>query len=59
MKKKFKWKPYKKFMFVEEGSIETNELILELEKTNPEIKVIVYRMGARQPELIDIKKKGE
>ena len=59
MKKKFKLKPYKKFMFVEDGSIETDELIFELEKTNPEIKVIVYRMGARQPELIEIKTKGE
>lgn len=57
MKKKFKWKPYKKFLFIEDGSIDSDDLAIELEKTNPEIKIIVYRQGSRPPELISIKRR--
>lgn len=42
-------KPFKKFMYVEDGSVDTDELIETLEQTNPEIKVIVYRQGADRP----------
>lgn len=59
MRKKFKYKPYKKFLFVEDGSIEWEELQIELEKTNPEIKLIVYRQGSKMPDLIDIKSKNK
>lgn len=48
-------RPYKKFMFVEDGSVDADELVLEMERTNPEIRVIVYRQGANRPELLDIK----
>ena len=58
-KKKFKWKPYKQFLFVEDGSIDADDLAIELEKTNPKIKIIVYRQGSKIPDLIDIKKRGK
>lgn len=48
-------KPYKKFMFIEDGSVDIDDLIFEMERTNPEIKVIVYRQGSNRPELLDIK----
>ena len=57
MKKKFKWKPYKKFLFIEDGSIDSDSLELELVNTNPEIKIIFYRQGSRPPELINIKRR--
>lgn len=47
-------KPYKNFMIVEDGSVDTDELIAEMERTNPEIKVIVYRQGAVPPILINL-----
>ena len=45
--------PIKKFMYIEDGSVDTDELIAELERTNPEIRVIVYRQGSQPPMLID------
>ena len=48
-------KPYKKFMFVGDGSVDADELVLAIERTNPEIRVIVYRQGSNRPELLDIK----
>lgn len=48
-------KPYKKIMFVEDGSVDVDALVEELERTNPEIKVVVYRSGATRPTLTDIK----
>ena len=59
MRKKFKWKPYKKFLFVEDGSVEWDDLHIELEKTNPEIKIVVYRQGSKIPDLIEIKGKNK
>lgn len=47
-------KPYKKFMFVEDGSVDTDTLIAEMERTNPEIRIIVYRQGANKPEFLDL-----
>lgn len=50
---------YDKFLFIEDGSVDFDELKKELEKTNPEIKVIVYRQGSNMPQLVDIKGKIE
>lgn len=44
----------KKIMFVEDGSVDTDELMESLAITNPEIKVVVYRQGSRPPEITDI-----
>ena len=46
--------PYKKFLFVEDGSVDIEELEQEMEMKNPEIKVVVYRNGANKPELLDL-----
>lgn len=47
--------PYTKFLFVEDGSVDTDSLEKDLRKHNPEIKVVVYRQGANAPQLVDIK----
>ncbi|MDE6399133.1 MAG: hypothetical protein K2L51_07415 [Clostridiales bacterium] len=47
--------PYEKFLLIEDGSVDLDELKEELEKTNPEIKIIVYRQGSVRPLLVDIK----
>ena len=47
--------PYTKFLFVEDGSVDTDSLEKDLRKRNPEIKVIVYRQSAAMPQLVDIK----
>lgn len=47
--------PYTKFLFVEEGSVDTDSLEKDLKKHNPEIKIVVYRQGAQMPQLVDIK----
>lgn len=49
-------KPIKKFLFVEDGSVDYDELTEDLSVKNPEIKVVVYRAGAREPQLIDTAK---
>ena len=43
--------PKTKFLYVEDGSVDVDELSEELFATNPEIKVIVYRQGAHIPVL--------
>ena len=48
-------KPVEKFIFVEDGSVDADELMENLSLTNPEIRVVVYRQGARSPELVDVK----
>jgi hypothetical protein len=48
--------PYEKFLFIEDGSVDTDSLILELGETNPEIKVVVFRQGSVKPELVNIEK---
>lgn len=50
-----KKKPYTKFLFCEDGSVDTDSLEKDLRKRNPEIKVIVYRQGAAMPQIVDIK----
>ena len=47
--------PYTKFLFCEDGSVDTDYLEKDLRKHNPEIKVVVYRQGASVPLLVDIK----
>lgn len=47
--------PYTKFLFCEDGSVDTDALEKDLRKHNPEIKVVVYRQGASVPLLVDIK----
>ena len=47
-------RPYKKFMFVEDGSVDIEQLEEEMEAKHPEIKVIVYRQGANKPEFLDL-----
>lgn len=47
--------PYTKFLFCEDGSVDTDALEKDLRKRNPEIKVIVYRQGAAMPQIVDIK----
>ena len=47
--------PYTKFLFCEDGSVDTDSLEKSLRKQNPEIKVVVYRQGAAMPQLVDIK----
>ena len=44
----------KKFLFIEDGSVDTDELGRRLEK-NPEIAIVVYRQGSLPPQLIDVK----
>lgn len=46
--------PIKKFLYIEDGSVDIDQTILELERTNPEVKVIVYRQGANMPKLVDV-----
>lgn len=48
-------RPVEKFIFVEDGSVDTDELEERLATSNPEIKVIVYRQGAKPPELVEVK----
>ena len=48
-------KRVEKFIFVEDGSVDTDELEERLAETNPEIKVVVYRQGASAPELVEVK----
>lgn len=44
----------KRFLFVEDGSVDTDELGWQLEN-NPEIAIVVYRQGSLPPQLIDVK----
>lgn len=46
--------PYKKFLLVEDGSVEFEKLKRDLKKHNPEIRIIVYRAGAAVPQLIPV-----
>lgn len=51
--KKANFKTVEKFLFVEDGSIDVDELG-SLAITNPEIKVIIVRQGGRVPELKEV-----
>lgn len=54
MRRKQRIKSFKKILYIEDGSVDLNR-IDDLCDANPEIFVIVYRQGAMQPELVDIK----
>lgn len=43
-----------KFLFVEDGSVDTDELGRQL-GNNPEIAIVVYRQGSTPPQLVDVK----
>lgn len=44
----------KQFLFVEDGSVDTDELVRQLEN-NPEIAIVAYRQGSTPPQLVDVK----
>lgn len=46
--------PIKKFLFVEDGSVDTDELQEVLEERAPDIRMVVYRQGSVHPELVDV-----
>ena len=48
-------KKIKKFLFIEDGSV-LSETFEEVERRNPEIKVIIYRQGAAVPSLVEVEK---
>lgn len=45
--------PKTKFLYVEDGSVDLDELQSDLFESNPEIKIIVYRQGSQPPILSD------
>lgn len=45
--------PITKFLFIEDGSVDKDDLITSLANSNPEISVVVYRQGSARPVLID------
>ena len=47
--------PIQKFLFIEDSSVDIDELKDKLYYSNPEIKVVVYRQGCNPPKLIDNK----
>nr|DAM56595.1 MAG TPA: hypothetical protein [Caudoviricetes sp.] len=47
----------KKFLFVEDGSVDIGDLGKRL-AGNPEIAVVVYRQGSLPPQLVDVKNGG-
>lgn len=51
-------KSYTKFLLIEDGSVDAERLIEDLNIHNPEIKVICYRQGGEPPKLIEIKECG-
>lgn len=46
--------PKTKILFVEDGSVDFDELSEELSLTNPEIKCVLYRQGGSIPRLEDV-----
>lgn len=47
----------KKFLFIEDGSVDTVDLGERL-ASNPEIAVVIYRAGSQPPQLVDLKNGG-
>lgn len=47
----------KKFLFVEDGSVDTDDLDKRLAST-PEIAIVIYRQGSLPPLLVDVKNGG-
>lgn len=50
--------PIKKFLFIEDGSVDIGELQERMENSNPEIKIVIYRQGSNIPMLIDNNKEN-
>lgn len=46
-------RPIEKFLFVEDGTVDVDELKEILEIKNPEIYVVVYRQGSKPPEIVN------
>lgn len=53
MRRKQRIKPFKKILYIEDGSVNLN-YIEHLNITNPDILIIIYRQGSAQPVLINI-----
>lgn len=49
-------KKIKRFLFVEDGSVDFEELEKRILMTNPETYLIRYRQGAIRPELVEMEK---
>ena len=47
-------KPYKKFLLIEDGSVDLETLSEDLQEKNPEIRIIVYRQGSAIPQLLSL-----
>lgn len=47
----------KKFLFIEDGSVDTDDLGKRL-ASNPEIAIVIYRQGSLPPQLVDLKNGG-
>lgn len=52
----YKLSEIKKFLFVEDGSVDIDEIVERIAETNPEIYVILYRQGAQPPQLVEVEK---
>lgn len=52
--RKQKIKPYKKLLYIEDGSVDL-DYIYDLHIANPEIFIIIYRQGSIPPTLVDIR----
>lgn len=48
----------KKFLFIEDGSVDTDDLDKRL-ASNPEIAIVIYRQGSLPPQLVDLKNGGK
>lgn len=48
----------KKFLFIEDGSVDTDDLGERL-ASNPEIAIVIYRQGSQPPQLVDLKNGGK
>ena len=46
-------RPVEKFLFIEDGSADVEELKASLAVKNPEIFVVVYRQGSKPPEIVN------
>ena len=46
--------PYKKIMLVEDGSVDYDQLSMQLEEHNPDILPVLYRAGSIPPSLVNI-----
>lgn len=45
--------PIKKFLFIEDGSVDLEELKERIANSNPEIYIVLYRQGSNIPKLVD------